>query len=368
MKKLLIVFLVLLALVAGLFLWKGGHHALFLADAIEEWLDADDADQSVTLQLQRPDFTAEDGTLVPRVEQLSLSADTFWTQYHDRPLFGITSQGVTAYTDGTNLFLDTGQAYALPELHSSARKLAVGLLLHGRVTKDADKYSIDMDTEELELHAVLAVDQTLNAATVTVVLPDETALSLSMQAKQPTAHAIPQPVLDAMVRSKMEPPMPITEPLEVLLPALQNLLPLHGELSLSVECGILNVSDTAILRVNAEGAQLERNGTTTALPIPDAFSGADPAALALLLLRSGSFTLDGSSAEIRVDLPPEATEALCTALIPRLVELNITLGESQALLCFQNSRLSSVTLTADGEVPFLLTTIPVSFQGALTIP
>ena len=177
MKKLLIVFLVLLLLFAVLFFWKGGHHALFLADAIEEWLDADDADQSVTLQLQRPDFTAEDGTLVPRVEQLSLSADTFWTEYHDRPLFGLTSQGVTAYTDGTNLFLDTGKSYALPELtqlHSSARRLAVGLLLHGRVTKNAGKYRIDMDTEELELHAVLTADRTINAATVTVVLPDET--------------------------------------------------------------------------------------------------------------------------------------------------------------------------------------------------
>lgn len=371
MKKLLIVFLVLLLLFAVLFFWKGGHHALFLADAIEEWLDADDADQSVTLQLQRPDFTAEDGTLVPRVEQLSLSADTFWTEYHDRPLFGLTSQGVTAYTDGTNLFLDTGKSYALPELtqlHSSARRLAVGLLLHGRVTKNAGMYRIDMDTQELELHAVLDADRTINAATVTVVLPDETALSLSMQTKQPTAHSIPQPVLDAMVTAKMEPPMPITEPLEIFLPALQNLLPLHGELSLSVECGILNVSDTAILRVNAEGAELERNGSTSTLPIPEAFSGADPAALALLLLRNGSFTLNGSSADIQIDLPPETTGQLCTALIPRLADLGITLGNSQALLRIQNGRLSSVTLTADGEVPFLLTTIPVSFQGALTIP
>ena len=92
------------------------------------------------------------------------------------------------------------------------------------------------------------------------------------------------------------------------------------------------------------------------------------AALALLLLRSGSFTLNGSSADIQIDLPPEATEALCTALIPRLADLGITLGNSQALLRIQNSRLCSVTLTADGEVPFLLTTIPISFQGALTIP
>lgn len=368
MKKLLSILLVLVFLAAGFFLWKGGHHALFLADAIEEWLDADNADQSVTLQIQRPDFAAEDGTLLPRVEQLTLSADTFWTEYHDRPLFGLTSQGVTAYTDGDILFLDTGKSYALPELHSSARRLAVGLLLHGRVTKNADKYRIDMDTEELELHAVLAVDRTLNAATVTAVLPDETALTLSMQTKQPTAHTIPQPVLDAMVTAKMEKPMPITEPLGILLPALQNLLPLQGNLTLGVECGILNLSETAVLRMDSEKAELERNGTTVALPLPDTGSDPGTAALALLLLRNGTFTMDGSSAQVQLDLPPETTGQLCTALVPKLAELSITFGGSRAILTIADGKLTGVSMSAEGEVPFLLSSIPVSFRTELSIP
>lgn len=371
MKKLLTAILVLLLLLAALFLWKGGHHAIVLANALEEWLDTDDADQSVTLQLQRPDFSAEDGTLLPRVEQLSLSADTFWTEYHDRPLFGLTTQGVTAYTDGANLYLDTGRVYSLPEqsgLHKSARELALGLLLHGRVTKNADKYRIDMDTEELELHAVFDADRMIRAATVTAVLPDETALSLSMETREPAPHTIPQPVLDAMVQSKMENPMPITEPLELLLPALQNLLPLRGDLTLGVECGILNLSETAVLHMDGETAKLERKDATITLPLPDVISQADPAALALLLLRSADLTLDGGMAQFDVILSAETTNALCSSLVPRLAELGITFTESRATVAITENRISSVLLTADGEVPFLITTIPVSFRAELMIP
>ena len=371
MKKLLTVFLVLVLLAGGVFLWKGGHHALVLSQAMEEWLDTDDADQSVTLQIQRPGFTAEDGTLLPRVEQLSLSADTFWTEYHDRPLFGLTTQGVTVYTDGAILYLDTGRAYSLPELSGlrrSARELALGLLLHGRITKNGDKYRIDMDTEELELHAVLTADRTIRTGTVTAVLPDETAISLSMQTKEPAPHTIPQPVLDAMVRSRMEQPMPITEPLEHLLPALETLLPLEGSLTLGVECGILNLSETAVLRMDGETAELERRDATVTLALPADFSRIDPAALALLLLRSGSFSRSDQAAQFDLSLPAEATNALCSTLVPQLTELGITFAESRATVTITEGSISSVLLTAEGEVPFLITTIPVSFRAELTIP
>ena len=371
MKKLLTVFLVLVLIAGGVFLWKGGHHAIVLSQAIEEWLDTDDADQSVTLQIQRPGFAAGEDTLLPRVEQLSFSADTFWTEYNDRPLFGLTAQGITACTDGKNLFLDTGKAYALPELtklRKSARELAVGMLFHGRVTNNGGKYRIDMDTEELELHAVFAADRTIRAATVTAVLPDETALSISMQTKEPAPHAIPQPMLDAMVLADMEKPLPITEPLEILLPALQNLLPLQGNLTLGVECGILNLSETAVFLMDAEKAELQRSGTTVTLPLPAELSRANPAALTLLLLRSADFTRGGSSAQFDLTLPAEATGKICSALVPQLADLGITFGESRAILTISDAELTGVSMTAEGEVPFLITSIPISFKAELSIP
>ena len=372
MKKLLIVFLVLLALVAGLFGWKGGHHAIFLADSMEEWLDSDNSDQSLTVQYQKPDFSAEDtGKLQPLVRQWSFTADTFRTEYHDAPILGVTAAGCTAYLRDGIVYMDTGRAYTLPDLSgvkSRARELATGLLLYGRVRKTGDSYEISMTRPELELHITVNADPGGRRIHVRAQTADKSVIQATLTENASQPHSIPQPVLDAMVRSKMEPPMSLTEPLNVLLPAFENLLPLQGDLSLTVECGILNVSDTAVLRLDSEKAELERNGTIVALPLPETFSSADPAALALVLLRSGSFTLDGSSAEVRLDLTPETTRELCTALVPRLADLSITYGDSQALLTLQDNALKSVTLTAAGEVPFLLTTIPVSFQGVLILP
>ena len=134
MKKLLCVIIVLLLLAAGLFLWKGGHHALALSEILDEYLDIDDATQSVTVLVQIPGATVdpEHGALQPHVVQYRLDCETFLTEYADRPFLGLTAAGASAYTDGRLLYMDTGKAYILPELsglRQYARKMAVGLLL-----------------------------------------------------------------------------------------------------------------------------------------------------------------------------------------------------------------------------------------------
>ena len=202
MKKVLIVILALLLILGGLFFWKGGHHAIFLSEIMEEWLDEDTADQSLTLMLMKPDITVDDkGQVKPEVRQMTLNADTFWTEYHDRPLFGLTAQGMTAWTDGKNLYMDTGKAYALPELsrfRKDLRELAVGMLLHGRVTKQNDTYSLTMKTEELELYVDITADTRVQAVNLTAVLPDDTCVQLSLTAKDPVSHPIPQEVAWSM--------------------------------------------------------------------------------------------------------------------------------------------------------------------------
>jgi hypothetical protein len=116
------------------------------------------------------------------------------------------------------------------------------------------------------------------------------------------------------------------------------------------------------------GAELERNGTGVALALPSGITQAEPAALALLLLRNGTYIREGESTVFRIDLSAEATAQLSAALLPRIANLSIRFGQSQATLVFRNDAISCVTLTANGEVPFLITTIPLAFQAELTIP
>ena len=372
MKKVLIVILALILILGGLFFWKGGHHAIFLSEVLEEWLDEDTADQSLTLMLMKPDITVDDrGQAKPVVRQMSLNADSFWTEYHDRPLFGLTAEGVTAWTDGENLYMDTGKAYALPELsqlRKDLRELAVGMLLHGRVTKQNDTYSLTMKTEELELYVDIIADTRVQAVNLTAILPDDSCVQLSITPKTAQAHPVPQKVADAMVHAKMEPPMDIREPLELLIPALEELLPLEGDLTLGVESGILKLEETVKLHLSSEKAELERKGVIVTLDLPVEPAALKPLGAALLLLRNGDFLIDGRDAEIKVTLPPETTGQLCAALVPELGNLGMTYGESRAVVSIQDGKLSAVTLSAAGEVPFLVTTIPLSFHAELNIP
>ena len=372
MKKVLIVILALLLILSGLFFWKGWHHAIVLSEIVEEWLDEDTADQSLTLMLMKPDITVDDrGQAKPVVRQMSLNADTFWTEYHDRPLFGLTAEGVTAWTDGKNLYMDTGKAYALPELsefRKSLRELTVGMLLRGRVTKQNDTYSLTMKTEELELYVDITADTRVQAVNLTAILPDDSCVQLSLAPKSAVSHPVPQEVADAMVHAKMEPPMDIREPLELMIPALEELLPLEGDLTLGVESGILKLEETVKLHLNSEKAELERKGVIVTLDLPMDTAALEPLGAALLLLRNGDFLIRDSDAQIHVTLPPEATDQLCAALVPELGNLGMTFGENKAVISIQDGKLSTVTLTAAGEVPFLVTTIPLSFHAKLNIP
>lgn len=370
MKKLWIVISLLLILLAGLFFWKGGHHAIALSGLIEEWTDPDDADQAVSLRIQIPggQINTENGRYGSHIQELTLTCDTFWTEYADRRLFGLTAEGISAYTDGKILYMDTGKAYALPDskgLQDSVRKLAMGLLFHGRVTKNADTYQITMDTDALELEAEIKAEETLQEASIRAVLPDNTAFFISVTAKPASEHTIAKTILDAMVRANMEPPMSLTEPLEVLLPALEKLLPLEGDLTIGVESGILKLSERVILRMDAEKAELERRGVSAELSVD--LSKLEPIPAALLLLRHGEFALDGSSAQITVTLPSDAAAELCTALIPQIDDLGMTFRESTAVLTVSGGALKHVTLTAGGTVPFLVTDIPLSFSAQLDI-
>ena len=373
MKKLLCVFLVLLLLAAGLFLWKGGHHALVLGQILDDYLDADDATQSVTVLVQIPGarVNPEGGKLQSHVAQYRFDCDTFVTEHADRTVLGLTAAGASAYTDGKILYMDTGKAYTLPELsglQKYARKMAMGMLLKGRVTKHGNIYTVSMEQGEWKLHADLTADNCLRAVTANFVLPGDAAVTVSMTTMPPVPHPIPRAVLDAMVHAKMEPPIPLMEPLQVLLPALEDLLPLEGKVTLGVECGILNLSESAVLYLDGETARLERNGVRAELELPGGTSGINPAALSLLLLRSGSFTQEGNTARFDLSLPADTTNALCTALVPQLSDLGIRFEESHATLTTEDAALSSVTMTAEGEVPFLITTIPVTFRAELRIP
>lgn len=371
MKKLLIVFLALILILGGLFLWKGGHHAVVLAERMEDWLDADAADQTLSLNVTIPTDTAG-GDLKPSVRQMSLLADTFWTELGDRTIYGLSVHGCSAYVIGNTLYMDTGAAYALPQprtYQAQVRDFLTGLLLYGRVTRTDRGYRVELEHEQLRFSADVVLDPDIASVTVDLSCPvDGQPLQMTavLTPKQTQPHPLPQTVLDAMVRATMEPTMLITEPLEILMPAVQSLLPLKADVTLGVECGILTLSETVQLTID-ETATLTRNGTSIPLSLPDGLTELDPLAVGLALLRNGAFTRQADASQFRLSLPAEATAELAAQLVPQIRSLGITFTESTCQLSIQSGKLTGATLTADGTVPFLLTTIPLSFSATFDI-
>ena len=372
MKKIFAVVLILLLILAGLFFWKGGHHAVYLSETLEEWLDADDADQSLTLMVMIPgaQVNEETGRFEPHIAQYMLSAETFWTEYADRPLFGLTAQDTTAYTDGKNLYFDTGKAYALPELtelRKTARELAFGLILHGRVTKQGETYNISMKTDDMELDVDITLDRTVRAVSVMAILPDDTSVSASMTALPAKSHPIPQPVLDAMVHARMEKPMALTEPMNAILPALDCLFPLRAETKLTVECGILNISETVDLTLTETQAELVRNGITVTLSLPETMKDVPPAALGLYLLATADFAPTAGGSVFTIPIAPEMSKTMLSSLVPQASELDITFSPGEAVLTLAGGKLNSLSLAAEGTIPVLIAELPLSFRAEFDI-
>ena len=373
MKKFLTASLVLVLILGGIFFWRGGHHALALSGAVSNWLESDSTSQELHLAYRHQNFVfnEETGQVKQQSDQWELSADSFWTEHGDERIFGLSAEGITVYTDGHNLYLESGKAYALPELpelHKSLKRLTTGLLLYGRVTKAGDCYQVSMKTKELNLTAVVTVDATVQRISISADFPDGTSVSGTMTQKQNTPAQLPQPVTDSINLSRTQRPTSLTEPLEALLPAMDGLLPLSGDLKLSISCGILELSETVQLAVSESKAVLTRDGRSMDLALPDLFSELPPVALAALILQEGEFTQMDDGALFSLTIPADAATGLLGDLVPQAADLGITLGQSWLSLWITAEGLTCVRLSSEGSVPFLFTTIPVEFSAELTRP
>ena len=359
MKKTIIVLLVLIILLTGLFIWKGFHHAIHLSGILENWLDEDNADQMLTIEIQQP---GQNGNT------WALTLDTFWTQNGTQRVYGMMTDGITAYLSGKNLYLDNGKAYALPdlsELKETINRLKLGLLLYGRVTKRDNTYQITMNTKELDLLATITINKTVRSMTINAVLPDETVVHITMTTQETQFHQIPESVLSAMEQAESEPPISLTEPLDVLLPASEKLLPLAGDLKMTISCGFLELSESMALNLQADRAVLSGNGQSLEMPID--LSEIPPFAMAALLLRDADFSQTADGALFTVIVPSDAATALLKTLVPQAADLGITLSDSTLILIITEQGPRSCTLTAKGWVPFMFSRIPVNVFAKLTI-
>ncbi len=350
MKKLLGMLLVLLAIPVGLFFYKGGHHALALAPKLADWAAQEQGELECALT----------------VGEWALEEQVFWQPQGEARLYGLAERGV--YVREGVLFLDNGRAYTLPKLQGTddLRRLAWGILAYGRVTKEGEVYRLQAEADGWAVHAAFVATDRALSIECDLKLPQFTG-KLSVSQLPDQEHPVPEAVLDAIVLAQMEPPVSLEEPLNAIFPALKQLSVIRANVRLGVECGLLNLSEAAELTVENGTAVLTREGVEYRLALPQDWQELSPIAAGLAVLKHGEFRQEGERALFRLALPPEEAAALCQELVPPLAELGLTFDTAYAELCVTAGRLDTVTLTAGGQVPFLITQIPITFTGEFQI-
>jgi hypothetical protein len=350
-----VVLLAILALLAGFFFWKGGHHALYVSWVLDDWLDLDSASHSVNV----------------KVNDTGISGEVFWLEWSDERVLGLQTMDMGLYLTDDVLYMDTGAAYALPRDSRNdnlAGRLALAALLHGRITRADGVYHFTMDTPELKLDAHLTADRLPQTLKLRGSLPEYTLdFEADMTYRPDKAHIIPQTVADAMVCAAMAKPMELTQPLNTAMTAMNQLFPLSSELTLGLECGILNLHETVGFYMNENQAILDRDGVQITMELPRIMSEFPAEALSLFLLRHGAYSVQDGTASFTVTLPADATADFVARMIPQAANLGIQFRESEALLTIQYGKLTRAVIQANGTIPFLVTELDLAFTADFAI-
>lgn len=325
------------------------------------------------------------GSVTVTGTEFSMEAEFYWCDLADERYVCVNAQGLELYCHDEVVYFDNGRGYDLSALFEPlVSKLEdfspYVLLLAGFHQEQADGemiYTLTLDEEKLRLLERFAPEAASGLSgyegsvlTLSAVGGELTGLELFMG--DLTIHAS----MDSSIRNTIPPEVMIQisggdvhDPGEVLplLLACQEAAgenPFGADVQLQVACGPLPISDTAQVYATENALYFTRGGTTTELPL----SGTDELFLGLAwtFCRDGSVvTSPDGAVTYSASVDAAYLDELFRAVLPELEGLGISFGDGSLTLTVENSRLSQMGLTCSGEMPFLVTTIPVDVSLAL---
>ncbi len=349
MRKLFAVLGVLLLLVTGLFFYKGGYHALAVLPKLEGLLSQDSGSYLAEVHVNG--------------DEAVFQSPLQWEGSGEKRIWSLPEYGV--YVQEEILVLDNGKAYELemPELPDN---LLWGLVLHGRMTRGNDgQYAFNAEADGWSLNVRITCPEKVDNADLQLTYPGGT-LGLFLAPEDTPPAPVSQTVRDALVLANMEEPMELSEPLKALTP-LMELDSLAADVTLGVECGLLNLTESARLTVENGNCTVTRQGVEFEIALGENGTAFNPLPLGLALLKYGEYTPTESGAIFQIDLPTAETEAICAQLVPQLADLGLTFNTASATLTVGREKLQSLTLTAGGTVPFLFSDIPIGFTADIQV-
>lgn len=358
-KRLILITALLIPLIIclGFFFYKGGHHAIRIYTVLDNWLEANSSDHKVHVE----------------VGKFTLDTDLYWTETGGSRMWAIENDLFGAYLHDDILYMDTGIAYTArlqQDQEITMLEFLAAVLLCGQAERDGDIYRLTLETDESLLTAEISASEGFGGAFRSCAVQyDSNTFNLTANVqKQPyQKRRLPQAVRDAMVQAKIEPPVAISEPYSVLMNVLGIWKYYTYDATLSIECGILDLTQSGKLHMLSDEATLEYEGYTLTFRLPEQMVSIDPTTAAIAVLHGAEYSVEGGASHFRMTLPADITAEFATKLLPQAADLGIAFEQCDAEMTVTDGKLTSITIRASGSVPFLLTTIPLTFSAEFLV-
>lgn len=326
-----------------------------------------------------------------RLETEDFTGEATLSRYelHDERYYGVDFGGERLYLHDGTVYFSNGNGYAidpwLDELGVPEEFDEKLLLLAGfREETDGEDTFYVFCPEDSPLRLLRSIIPELaenweNIRSLRVLLREEDGaigsvtvqherLSLSMD----VLPDVPEPIPTEDLMKFTGQTLPDIRTLAPLLNACGRILQasddLRADLSLAVECGPLPIRDTAELYLSQDGLRLVRGGQATELTSGQEDGTSVILALGWMMVRDGAWEPAGTdSGTFLLTVPAEDLETALVTVLPELAGLDFTLDDGILTVQIASGAFTGMELTCSGQMPFLITTIPLSIQIDLSI-
>lgn len=142
----------------------------------------------------------------------------------------------------------------------------------------------------------------------------------------------------------------------------------YGDLKIQVDCGPLPIEEFAKLKLNSDGLYFSRDNQWTELT--GSATGRQELILALgwVLIRDGSWNpTDENSGTATIIVSSEKIMSAIHTILPELENAGLILNDGIVTINISNNHFSSIKLTTDGELTFLVLNVPLFIHLELTV-
>lgn len=330
------------------------------------------------------------GALTVLTDDLTGNAHFYWSEVSDERYVCLNVDGMELYYHDEAVWFDNGRGYDLQPLLEGLdawdEKMLVLAGFRSETRDGQTVYTLQLDEARLALlERLTPVARWLAGSTLSMVEENGTLSELTITTQgiciqaeldHTSQETIPTEVLMQMTAHSLR-------DVRTLAPLLNACAELAGQevfgadVKLNVECGPLPISDSAQVYGAKDSLYFFRGGKTSELSL----SGMEDTSalfwgLGWTLSRDAELMADEDGSQIyTLTVDAEVLNDLFSTVLPELNGLDISLEDGTMTVTLRSERITALTMACSGEMPFLITTIPMEFsvelvrmEGAVTLP